>query len=163
MLIAGSVLNSASAELYNPGAGTFSTTSALITPGDLQTATLLPSGAVLIAGGHSNANNSVLAAAELYDPPTLAPANLTSIAVTPGAPTLTPGASQQLVATGTFSNNSTQVLASVTWTSSNPSVVTVTNDVTNSGVIYGVAPGTTYVNACTGTICGNAAVTVNAP
>jgi uncharacterized protein YjdB len=160
VLVAGSVLNSADAEVYNPASSSFAVTSALITPGDLQSSTLLPSGAVLIAGGHGNLSDSVLAAAELYDPPTLAPANLSSIAVTPVAPTLALGASLQLAATGTFSNNSTQQLVSVIWTSSNPAVATVTSDATNSGVVYGVAAGTAVVSACTGTICGTATVTV---
>jgi|HubBroStandDraft_1064217.scaffolds.fasta_scaffold03542_5 hypothetical protein len=163
VLIAGSVLNSADPEIFNPGTGTFSVTSAMVTPRDLPTATLLPDGAVLIAGGHSNATNSVLAAAELYEPPTLAPAGLSSIAITPGSPSLTVSGSQQLVATGTFSNNSTQNLASVTWNSSNPAVATVTDDITNSGVVYGVAAGNAIISACTGTICGATPVTVTAP
>jgi hypothetical protein len=159
VLIAGSVLNSAAAETYNPATGTFTVTSALPTPGDLQTATLLPNGAVLIAGGHSSATNTVLAAAELYQPPTLAPSSLSSIAVTPSAPTLAVGTSLQLIATGTFSNNSTQELASVVWTSSNPAVATVTDDVTNSGVVYGVSAGSAVISACTGIICGTTLVT----
>jgi uncharacterized protein YjdB len=161
VLVAGSVLNSASPELYTPSPG-FSITSQMITPRDLQTATLLPDGAVLMAGGHSNVTNTVLAVAELYEPTTLAPPDLSSIAITPSSvPSLAVGGSQQLVATGTFgSAGGTQVLASVTWTSSNPAVATVTDDITNSGVVFGVSAGTTNVSACTGTICGVVVVTV---
>ena len=51
---------------------------------------------------------------------------LTSIAVTPADPSLPVGLSQQLAATGTFSDGSTQNLSSLaTWTSSNPSIATV--------------------------------------
>jgi hypothetical protein len=135
----------------------------MITPRDLPTATLLPDGAVLIAGGHSNFSNSVLAAAELFVPPTLAPPSLVSISIAPSSPSLAMGASQQLVATGTFGNNGTQQLVSATWTSSNPAVATVTNDVTNSGVVFGVSAGAATVSACTGAICQTAAVTVTAP
>ncbi len=140
VLIAGSVLNSAAAEIFNPPTATFSGTGALITPGDLETATLLLNETVLIAGGHSNSSRTVLAAAELYEPQTLTPANLVSITVAPADPPLTVGVSQQFNATGTFSDNSTQQLASVTWSSSNPAAATITNDATNSGVAYGVAP-----------------------
>jgi hypothetical protein len=104
----------------------------------------------------------VLANAELYEPATLAPANLVSIAVTPASPPLTVGGSQQFIATGTFSDSTTQQLASVTWTSSSPTAATITNDVTNSGVAYGVAAGMTYISACTGSLCGDTLLTVAA-
>jgi uncharacterized protein YjdB len=66
-----------------------------------------------------------------------------------------------MIATGTFNDNSTQQLVSVVWSSSNPAVATVTNDITNSGVVYGVAAGTAQITACTGTFCSTQAVTVN--
>ena len=58
----------ASAELYDPATGTFSPTGSLATARGLHTATLLPDGRVLIAGG--NDGSEVLASAELYDPAT---------------------------------------------------------------------------------------------
>ena len=162
VLMAGSSLNSAATEVFLANTNTFSLSSPMLTPCDLQTATLLPNGAVLIAGGHSNQTSSVLAAAELYAPSTLAPPNLASIAIAPSNPTLAVNAGLQLIATGTFSNNSTQTLASATWTSSNPAVATVTNDATDSGVVYGVASGTALIGACTGTLCATP-VTVTVP
>ncbi len=160
VLFAGSVVDTAAPEIYHP-AGSFSVTSGMITQRDLQTATLLPDGDVLIAGGYSNAGASVLATAELYEPPTFAPPDLVSIVIAPANPPLTVGSSQQLVATGTFSDNSTQQLLSVIWTSSNPVAATVTSDVTNSGVVYGVADGSATISACAGTICGTTAVSVS--
>jgi hypothetical protein len=160
VLMAGSVIGAADAELYSAFAGTFANAAPLNTPGDLQTATLMSNGTVLVAGGHSNTGGTVLAAAELYEPSTLSPANLVSIAISPASASVAVGASQQLVATGTFSDSSTQVLASVSWTSSNPAVATITNDQTNSGVVYGVATGSALVSACAGTICQTAAITV---
>src|SRR5450755_158043 len=161
VLIEGSALNSGVSEIFNPLSGAFAVTSGTLTPRDLQTATMLPTGAVLMAGGHSNAINAVLAIAELYVPFTLVPPNLVSIGITPQSPSLSLGASQQLVATGTFSDNSKQQLVSVIWMSANPTVATVTNDDTNSGVVYGVASGSTIISACTGTVCGSALVTVS--
>jgi hypothetical protein len=61
--------NLASAELYAPDAGSFSPTGGMTTARSGHTATLLPDGRVLIAGG-SDAGNKVLASAELYDPST---------------------------------------------------------------------------------------------
>jgi N-acetylneuraminic acid mutarotase len=56
----------ASAELYDPSTGSWSLTGSLRTPRRNHTATLLPDGKVLVAGG-SNASDW-LRSAELYDP-----------------------------------------------------------------------------------------------
>ena len=48
--------------------GTFTATGSMITPRFFHTATLLPSGRVLIAGGWTERMFSPTAAAELYDP-----------------------------------------------------------------------------------------------
>lgn len=60
----------ASAELYNPATGTWTPTGSLTTIFVSQTATLLPDGTVLVAGGGYSAPNgfSSLANANLYDP-----------------------------------------------------------------------------------------------
>ncbi len=55
-----------SAELYDPATGTWTATGSLGTARDRHTATLLPSGKVLVAGGDNGAG--VLSSAELYDP-----------------------------------------------------------------------------------------------
>ena len=56
-----------SAELYNPGSGTFRTVGQMLTAHDSHTATLLGDGRVLIAGGFGGASG-VSSAAELFDP-----------------------------------------------------------------------------------------------
>ena len=56
-----------SSELYDPATGTWTETGSLNTSRRLYTATLLPSGNVLAAGG-LRASSAYLASAELYDP-----------------------------------------------------------------------------------------------
>jgi N-acetylneuraminic acid mutarotase len=55
-----------SSELYNPASGTWSSTGSLNTARNNHTATLLPNGKVLVAGGGNS--GSYLSSAELYDP-----------------------------------------------------------------------------------------------
>ena len=56
-----------SAELYDPASGSWTATGSLNTARDFHTATLLPNGKVLVAGGVDNSGYSY-ASAELYDP-----------------------------------------------------------------------------------------------
>jgi N-acetylneuraminic acid mutarotase len=69
---AGSFTYLASAELYNPAAGTWTATGSMHTARLSETATLFPDGRVLVAGGAATVNGSfqVFASAELYDPAT---------------------------------------------------------------------------------------------
>ncbi len=168
LLAGGCSDGSTTAEIFDPSTAAFSSTAPaqLNTPRTLHTATLVhcacpEDGWVLLADGVDSSSN-VLNTTEWYQPATLTPAGLNTIQVSPATPTVALGASLQLTATGTFTSVSPQVLNGVSWTSSDPTVFTVTNDGTNSGVIVPVSAGTANLTACAGTVCSSATpVTVN--
>jgi len=86
---------------------------------------------------------------------------LQSIAVTPVASSFPAQVAMQYTATGTFVDGSTQNLTnSVTWTSSVPSVATVSVAIGNSGVVIGVAPGTSTITATFAGVVGSTTLTV---
>ncbi len=147
-------------EVYDPVAKTFASSNGLNYVRFSHTATLLTDGTVLVAGGEGS-SFSVIASAELYDPVSFTPANLTSVAVTPD-PSIPMGTPQHFIATGTFRDNSTENLSSVTWTSSDSTVATITNDATNRGTAYGVASGSVTIGGCSGSVCGSVPLTVTA-
>jgi hypothetical protein len=149
----------ASAELYDPATGIFTVTGSMNSTRQSLTTTLLNNGQVLVAAGMDFYSN-VLNSAELYQPSTLIPAGLVSIAVNPGNPSVSVGATQHFTATGTFSDNSTQTLACVTWKSSNGTIGTIANDASNRGNSLAVATGSATVSACTGSLCGSTTMTV---
>ena len=87
---------------------------------------------------------------------TITGATLTSIAITPSNPSLPVGLSQQLTATGTYSDGSTQDLTNTaTWSSSAPSVASVSS---TGNVVIG-ATGSATITATSGTVSANDTVT----
>lgn len=86
---------------------------------------------------------------------------LTSITITPASFSLSPGATQQLTATGNFSDSSTQDLTTqVTWSSSSPTVATVGNTAPTQGLVTAVASGRTTITATMGSISGTSSIAV---
>lgn len=84
----------------------------------------------------------------------------TSIAVTPASHTLaTIGATVQLMATVRDQNNNTMTGQTVTWTSSNTGVATVSGN----GLVTAVANGTSRITARSGNASGSANITVAEP
>ena len=88
---------------------------------------------------------------------------LVSIAVTPANASIAVGSTQQLTATGTYSDGSTQNLTSTAaWSSSAPSVATISNASGSQGLATTAGLGTTTMQATSGAINGSTALTVTA-
>jgi len=90
----------------------------------------------------------------------VAPVTLTSVAVTPTAPTLQKGNSQAFSATATYSDGSTADISDrVSWSSSDTAVATISP----AGLATAVAPGTTTISASTVSLSASASLTVAVP
>ena len=88
---------------------------------------------------------------------TVTQATLTAIALTPPNPTFGVSVDQPLVATGTFSDATTQNLTPmVTWSSDTAAHATVNS----SGLVHGVAAGTATITATLGAVHGSTLVTI---
>jgi hypothetical protein len=80
---------------------------------------------------------------------------LTGMAVGPAA-TIQTGDTIQMVATGTYNDGSQKKLSNVHWNSDTPSV----GKIDKSGLVTGVGPGKTTINAAADTVTGTATITV---
>ena len=79
---------------------------------------------------------------------TVTPAVLTGIAITPSPVSIAKGASTNLTATGTYSDGTTQdITTEANWTSAAPATATAG---LNTGIVTGVAEGSTTVYAASG-------------
>jgi uncharacterized protein YjdB len=88
------------------------------------------------------------------------PKTLSSIAVSPAGPSILIGATQQFVATATYSDNSTQdVTGTVAWASSNTAAATINA----TGLATAVAAGSTTVTATLNSVSGTATLNISAP
>ena len=93
---------------------------------------------------------------------TVGPAVLVSLAITPTSPAIALGTTQQLTATGTYSDGSTQNLTTTAiWSSSNTAVATISNATGSQGLATSVATGTTTITAISGSISTTTVLTVN--
>jgi hypothetical protein len=101
----------------SPADITFSSTTLGLGTGAVQGSTTVS--AAIVANGKTVTGST---------PVTVGPPVLESLAVTPVSPSLALNARQQLTATGTYSDLSTQNLSSsVTWTSVSPALISITN------------------------------------
>ena len=148
----------ASTELFDPTINVFSGSQGVGVALAGHTGTLTPSGNVLFTGG-INAGVT-LATTEWYQPTSMTPPNLVSISVTPSSLFLMPGQTQQLAATGTFSDGTTQTLQSALWSSSNPPAAVVSNAPGNQGIVSAQATGAATITASAGSIAGSSSLHV---
>ncbi len=87
---------------------------------------------------------------------TVTPATLVSIGVTPANPSIANGLTSQFMATGVYTDNSTQDLTtSVAWTSSDPTVASISNAAASHGLATGVSPGSVTIAAASGNVSGS--------
>jgi hypothetical protein len=97
------------------------------------------------------------------------PAEVDSIAVTPTPPALNVGQTIQLTATGTYNHakphppTTQDITDSVTWSSSAPSVATVSSTGLVTAVTAGTATISASMNGFTGVVTGSVSVTVSNP
>jgi uncharacterized protein YjdB len=90
---------------------------------------------------------------------TVTDATLTTIAVTPATTSIAKGLSQQLTATGTFSDASSHdISATATWSTSNAAVATVST----TGLVQGVSAGSATITAASNSVSATAQITVTA-
>ena len=91
---------------------------------------------------------------------TVLPAVLTAITVTPALSSVTQGQTQQFSATGLYSNGTTQDLTnSVTWSSAQGLLATISNSVGSQGLATGLLPGLSTITATDpSTLIGGSAV-----
>jgi len=91
------------------------------------------------------------------------PATLVAIAVTPVSRSIAPGTSTQFSAQGIYSDNSVQILtSSVTWSSVNSDVATVSDSPGSKGLATAVTTGSAAITAAFGGISGSATLTSSA-
>jgi len=96
-------------------------------------------------------------------PVTVTAATLVSIQITPSNATIANGLTQQLAATGTYTDGSTQDLTSqVTWASSNPAATTVSNASGSNGLATSAGVGATTISAALGSVSSNTPFNVSA-
>jgi len=89
---------------------------------------------------------------------TVLPARLVSLAVAPVNPSVNIGNTQQFVALGTFSDNTTRDISAVsTFSSASTNVASV---VASTGLALGKAQGTSVISASSGGLTGSATLTV---
>ena len=128
---------------------------AVITISSTGSVTAKSVGATVVSASSSGVTGSITGSANL----SASNAALVSIAVSAGSASLPLGNSEQLTATGSYSDGSTKDLtSSATWTSSSPGVIAVTS----AGAVTTKGVGNAVVSASSSTIAGMAKLAVSA-
>jgi Bacterial Ig-like domain (group 2) len=94
---------------------------------------------------------------------TVSAATLRSIVITPANPSIQDGATQQFIATGTYSDRSTQnITTGVTWSSGRTNVAAISNVAGSNGLATSVGTGSATIQASLGGVSGSTTLTVAA-
>ena len=147
---------------YADGSTLDLTTSAAWSSGLASVARITAGG--LATGGSRGQTTITATAANVIGSSILAvtPARLVSIDIAPGIQSIPLGTTEQYVATGTFSDGSTQnITRSVQWDSSDISIAAVSNDARSEGLATSVASGTCTVSATSDPISSSTTLTVS--
>jgi hypothetical protein len=95
---------------------------------------------------------------------TVTAVTLTSVSVTPASPSILVGNTEQFTATAHYSDSSTQdVTTTANWSSSDPTVATISNAAGAQGLATGVKSGTVTVTAALSPKNGTASLSVTNP
>jgi len=125
---------------------------ATITAGGLATGVGVGTATIQASQGSIHGSTSLIVGA----------AALVSIAVTPANPTVAGGLTKQFTATGTFTDSGTQNLtSSVTWSSGDSTVATISNIAGTNGLATTVGNGSTTIQAQQGAVSGSTLLTVS--
>lgn len=158
----------AGAEIYDPSTRSFNLTGSLNVARQVQSASMLFNGSVLVAAGWSG-YDAGLTSAELYRSAAASPRDLVRIKIYPEMLSVPVGSLRPLSAWGVFRDRTERRLASVLWESSKAPVASVTPYTGDNGpwwgnerggFVYAIRPGVTRVRACAGRVCGAATVRV---
>ena len=124
-------------------------------------ATISASGlATAVAPGTSVITAKQGAMTSLPDTLTVTPPTLVSIMISPANPTIPVGGTADFTGVGLYSDNSTQPLAPITWSTTAPASSVTVNSANNVGVTLGLVPGNYPIKATGGGVTGNTSVTV---
>ncbi len=142
--------------LFTDGSSQTVTSSAAYASSNTGVATVTSPGKLTATGAGASSLTVSLGSASAIVPVVVTSAVLTSVAITPTSLSLAIGESQQLTATGTFSDGSTEDLTSTAvWLSTAPSIVSVSL----SGKVLVNLTGSATVSATVGLISGSSALT----
>jgi trimeric autotransporter adhesin len=126
-------------------------------------ATITNSTATGVSAGQTTIS-ATLASVSISGSVTLVVSNATvqSISVTPASRSIAAGTQLSFIATGSFSDGSTQTITNdVTWASSNAAFAKVSNTAGTKGIVTAVAHGTATISGTLGTVKGSTSLTVD--
>ena len=153
----GNTLQLTATGIYSDGISVDMTSSAIWSSSDTLIATVNADGIVSGIASGSTIITATSAALSATTNVTITDTSLTSIAVTPGNPTIAKDSNKQLTATGTYSDGSlANITNAVTWSSADTLVATVNN----TGLANGISTGSSLINASAGGVSGSTNMTI---